>query len=119
MLVRNKLRLRVGAARVRRGLLMGSLAAALAWCFPGHLSTAQPVAMIAVSLVLVLGLWLTFLRKPSPRCPRCAHRVTLRRGLKACPTCNVSLDAEVQPEWSRIPGTQSPWITRPGTLRMG
>ena len=116
MQVKSKLRLRVGAIRIRRVLLIAVSAAALIWFFPGHVGMSQPLGMLTLSLILAVGI-VFLLRKPSPRCPRCAHRMALRRGVKACPTCNVSLDAEVEREWSLPPTIQSPWVMRSGTLR--
>lgn len=120
MLVKNTLRFQVGAIHVRRVLLLAFVAATLIWFVNGYLSKAQPVGLVGTLLALIaVTLTAILLRKPTPRCPRCAHRLTLGRGVESCPTCDISFNAKVQRDWRGLPTTQSPWVTRPETLRRG
>lgn len=125
MRVRKHLRLQLGLIRGRRLLLMGAAAAVLVGIAPEH--PRDMVERVWLFAAVLLSLWLlrvlvaTLLGvpKPSPRCPHCAHKLILARGMTSCPTCQVSFDAKVQREWRRIHKTQSPWITRPESLRTG
>lgn len=74
MQVKSKVRLRVAAIRIRRVLLVAVSGAALVWFLPGHVGMSQPLGMLTMSLILAVGI-VVLLRKPSPRCPRCAHRM--------------------------------------------
>jgi hypothetical protein len=121
MRVRSHLRLQLGIIRGRRFLLMAAVAVAFVWIFPEH--SPNMVKRLLMFAAVVLSLWLVAtvlgLPKPSPRCPRCAHKVSLRRRVTSCPTCNVTFDARVKRDWRHVPTPQSPWITRPQSLRLG
>jgi hypothetical protein len=121
MRVRNHLRLQLGIIRGRRFLLMAALAVAFVWIVPEH--SPNMLKRLLMFAAVVLSLWLVAtvlgLPKPFPRCPRCAHKVSLGRRVTACPTCKVTFDARVQRGWRHVPTPQSPWITRPQSLRLG
>lgn len=125
MRVRNHLRLQLGLIRSRRILLMAAVAAALVWILPEHSPSEVKRLLMFAAVLLCLGFLGTLVAtlfgvtKPRPRCPRCAHKLTLQRGVTSCSTCNVSFDARVQRDWRRVPTTQSPWVTRPHSLRIG
>jgi hypothetical protein len=125
MRVGTHLRLRSGFLRGVRLLLLAAAAAALASAVPtDSLTLENRIGMAAATL---LCLWLLArmagvllgIPKPRPRCPRCAHKVVLQRGVKSCPTCNVSFKEKVRRQWRNTAPVESPWITRPHTLRLG
>ena len=125
MRVGRHLNLRMALLRGRRLLLLAGVSAAFVWTYPSHsLSPEDRLGMLAPAL---LGVWLVArlaaallgIPKPRPRCPHCAHKIMLTRGMRSCPTCNVSFSEKVRRKWGRTSPVQSPWITRPHTLRMG
>jgi hypothetical protein len=125
MRVGTQLKLRSGLLRGVRLLLLAAVAAALAAALPpDSASLENRLALFATAL---LCLWLLArlvsvvlgVPKPRARCPRCAHKVLLQRGMRSCPTCNVSFREKVRRAWRNTAPVQSPWITRPHTLRLG
>ena len=107
MSVREHLLLQLTVARRLRWLLMGVLAAVLVWLYPEHsLSVFKRLWMFGAFLLYfwflgaVVG---TLLGVPMarPRCPRCASKLILGRGVTSCATCNVCFDAEIQRGWPR------------------
>ena len=125
MRVGRHLKLRLILLRGRWALLIGGVAAALVWTYPGHSSGASDrlamfgAALLYLWLVAKLAAVVIGLPKPRPRCPRCAHKVLLMPGMRCCPTCSIGFREKVRREWRQISPAQSPWITRPQTLRMG
>ncbi len=125
MRVGRHLNLRMLVLRGRRVLLMAGVAAALVWSYPDHsLRPEDRLGMFAGALLYVwliakLAATILGIPKPRPRCPRCAHKIVLARGMQSCPTCNVSFREKVRRKWRKTSPAKSPWITRPHTLRMG
>jgi|SRR5579863_844538 len=125
MRVGRQLKFRSGLLRGCRLLLIVAIAVALAWTYPARtLSPEVRVGMFAAALLYVwlisrLAAVVLGIPGPRPRCPRCAHKIVLARTLQSCPTCHISFRDKVRREWRNTTPAQSPWITRPHTLRMG
>ncbi len=125
MRVGRQLKLRYGLLRGCRMLAVAAVAAGIAWGYPAPLPRPEVqaaefvAALLYVWLIAKLAAVVLGIPRPRPRCPRCAHKVVLTRELKSCPTCHVSFKDRVRREWRNTSPAQSPWITRPQTLRMG
>ena len=125
MRVGRQLKFRSGLMRGCRGILILCIAGALAWWYPLQVPTLE--ARVAIFGAAVLYVWLIArlaavalgVPRPRPRCPRCAHKVALESGMNACPTCKVSFADQVRRDWRNVSPAQSPWLTRPHTLRTG
>jgi hypothetical protein len=125
VLVGRQLKLRSGLLRGFRAALIPAMAAVLAWAYP--VSVTSPEGRIGIFAGALLYVWLVArlaavalgISKPRPRCPRCAHKVVLAQGISSCPTCHVSFGEKVRREWRNTAPAQSPWITRPDSLRTG
>ena len=125
MLVGRHLKFRSVLLRGCRMLAIAAVAAMLAWNYPAHIP--DPDVRLGIFAAALLYVWLIArlaavalgIPRPRPRCPRCAHKVVLSGETKCCPTCRVSFRDKIRREWRNTSPTQSPWITRPHTLRTG
>jgi hypothetical protein len=122
-LVGRRLRMTSGFVHGSRAALIAAIALVLALLYPAQSATPElrfgifAAALLYVWLIARLAAVALGIPKPRPRCPRCAHKVVLTPQLRACPTCRVRFDEPVQRAWRRTAPAQSPWITRPHTLR--
>jgi hypothetical protein len=123
MLVGRKLRMTSGFLRGSRAALIAAVALVLALVYPAQSPTPQvrvgvfAAALLYVWLIARLGAVALGIPRPRPRCPRCAHKVPLTPKLRTCPTCGVGFEEKVRRAWRKTAPVQSPWITRPHTLR--
>jgi hypothetical protein len=123
MLVGRKLRMNAGLLRGSRAALIAAVAVVVALLYPAQSPTPEirfgifAAALLYVWLIARLASVALGIPRPRPRCPRCAHKVVLTPQLRACPTCRVGFEEKVRRAWRNTAPAQSPWITRPHTLR--